>query len=61
MCEQAETAQAAAITQAAAVAGHIAGPHNVGGIAPAISMLFTECITAYHTIYNYIFLLLLKA
>lgn len=40
MHQQAETAQNAAAAQAAAVAGHLAGPHSVGGIAPAISMLF---------------------
>lgn len=39
MHQQAETAQNAAAAQAAAVAGHLAGPHSVGGIAPAISML----------------------
>jgi len=39
MHQQAETAQNAAATQAAAVAGHISGPHSVGGIAPAISKL----------------------
>lgn len=38
MHQQAETAQNAAAAQAAAVAGHLAGPHSVGGIAPAISM-----------------------
>ncbi|XP_060857367.1 mothers against decapentaplegic homolog 4-like [Metopolophium dirhodum] len=38
MCEQAETAHNAAVAQAAAVAGHLAGPHSVGGIAPAISL-----------------------
>eukprot|EP00102_Acyrthosiphon_pisum_P002939 XP_001944884.2 PREDICTED: mothers against decapentaplegic homolog 4-like [Acyrthosiphon pisum] len=38
MCEQAETAHNAAVAQAAAVAGHIAGLHSVGGIAPAISL-----------------------
>jgi len=38
MCQQADTAQNAAVAQAAAVAGHLAGPHSVGGIAPAISM-----------------------
>ncbi|VVC37335.1 Hypothetical protein CINCED_3A018846 [Cinara cedri] len=38
MHQQAESSQNAAATQAAAVAGHIAGPHSVGGIAPAISL-----------------------
>ncbi|XP_026814836.1 mothers against decapentaplegic homolog 4-like isoform X3 [Rhopalosiphum maidis] len=38
MHQQAETAQNAAAAQAAAVAGHLAGPHSVGGIAPAISL-----------------------
>lgn len=37
MQQQAATAHAAAAAQAAAVAGHIPGPHSVGGIAPAIS------------------------
>lgn len=41
MHQQAESAQNAAATQAAAVAGHIAGPHSVGGIAPAISRFFS--------------------
>lgn len=40
MHQQAEAAQNAAAAQAAAVAGHITGPHSVGGIAPALSMLF---------------------
>jgi len=38
MCQQAETAQNAAAAQAAAVAGHMAGPNSMGSIAPAISM-----------------------
>ncbi|XP_022161923.1 mothers against decapentaplegic homolog 4 isoform X4 [Myzus persicae] len=38
MHQQAEKAQNAAAAQAAAVAGHLAGPHSVGGIAPAISL-----------------------
>ncbi|XP_076261897.1 mothers against decapentaplegic homolog 4-like isoform X1 [Rhynchophorus ferrugineus] len=38
MTTQAQTAHAAAAAQAAAVAGHIPGPHSVGGIAPAISL-----------------------
>ncbi|XP_018331251.1 mothers against decapentaplegic homolog 4 [Agrilus planipennis] len=38
MTTQAATAQAASAAQAAAVAGHIPGPHSVGGIAPAISL-----------------------
>ncbi|KAF7278725.1 mothers against decapentaplegic homolog 4-like [Rhynchophorus ferrugineus] len=38
MTVQAATAQAAAKAQAAAVAGHIPGPHSVGGIAPAMSL-----------------------
>jgi len=45
MHQQAETAQNAAAAQAAAVAGHLAGPHSVGGIAPAISMLLLCCIS----------------
>lgn len=40
MHQQAESAQNAAAAQAAAVAGHLAGPHSVGGIAPAISMYY---------------------
>lgn len=40
MHQQAESAQTAAAAQAAAVAGHLAGPHSVGGIAPAISVFF---------------------
>jgi len=43
MHQQAETAQNAATAQAAAVAGHLAGPHSVGGIAPAISMSLLCC------------------
>ncbi|KAG8194179.1 hypothetical protein JTE90_002383 [Oedothorax gibbosus] len=38
MQQQALTAQAAAVAQASAVAGHIPGPNSVGGIAPAISL-----------------------
>lgn len=38
MKHQAQTAQAAAAAQAAAVAGSIPGPNSVGGIAPAISL-----------------------
>ncbi|XP_066139406.1 mothers against decapentaplegic homolog 4-like isoform X2 [Euwallacea fornicatus] len=38
MTVQAAHAQAAAAAQAAAVAGHIPGPHAVGGIAPAVSL-----------------------
>ncbi|RWS25939.1 mothers against decapentaplegic 4-like isoform X3, partial [Leptotrombidium deliense] len=38
MQQQAATAHAAAVSQAAAVAGHIPGPASVGGIAPAISL-----------------------
>lgn len=38
MTNQAVSAQAAAAAQAAAVAGHIPGPHSVGGIAPAVSL-----------------------
>ena len=34
---QANNAQVAAATQAAAVAGRLQGPNSVGGIAPAIS------------------------
>lgn len=37
MQQQAVAAQAAVVTQAAAVAGAIPGPNSVGGIAPAIS------------------------
>lgn len=40
MHQQAESAQNAAAAQAAAVAGHLAGPHSVGGIAPAISKFY---------------------
>jgi len=60
MHQQAETAQNAAAAQAAAVAGHLAGPHSVGGIAPAISMWFCciKHVTAYQQIYNYILTLL---
>lgn len=38
MTSQAVSAQQQAAAQAAAVAGHIPGPHSVGGIAPAISL-----------------------
>lgn len=51
MTTQAQTAQAAAAAQAAAVAGHIPGPHSVGGIAPAISTLyFTFLINLEHNL-----------
>jgi hypothetical protein len=63
MHQQAETAQNAAAAQAAAVAGHLAGPHSVGGIAPAISMLLCFMLNkliTYHIIYNYILKLLFK-
>lgn len=40
MHQQAEAAQNAQNAQAAAVAGHLAGPHSVGGIAPAISIIY---------------------
>ena len=36
--QQARTTAAATATQAAAVAGHLPGPHAAGGIAPAVSM-----------------------
>lgn len=44
MHQQAATASAAAAAQAAAVAGHMPGPASVGGIAPAISKLYTLLI-----------------
>ena len=40
MQQQAATAQAAQAAQAAAVAGNVPGPASVGGIAPAMGMLF---------------------
>ena len=36
--QQARTTAAATATQAAAVAGHLPGPHSAGGIAPAVSV-----------------------
>lgn len=57
MHQQAESAQNAAATQAAAVAGHIAGPHSVGGIAPAISRFFNYSLRIYYIlIKQFIFL-----
>ncbi|CAH0385195.1 unnamed protein product [Bemisia tabaci] len=38
MRAQTQAAQVAAAAQAAAVAGHVTGPHSVGGIAPAIKL-----------------------
>lgn len=62
MHQQAETAQNAAAAQAAAVAGHLAGPHSVGGIAPAISMWFYYMlnILTYHRNYSYVLKILFK-
>lgn len=55
MHQQAESAQNAAAAQAAAVAGHLAGPHSVGGIAPAISVFLIQIklINLYYLNLNY--------